>query len=326
VMAWGENEWGQLGNGTSRNHSDLPVAVSGLTDVTAVAAGTGHSLALLSNGTVVAWGSNQYGELGDGTEVESDVPVAVGGLSGVADIAAGGTHSLALLDDGRVMAWGSNVFGELGDGTFSGPQTCSEGAFQGSCSDVPVAVRSLRGVTAIAAGLGHSLALLGDGTVMAWGSNDSGELGDETVAGPETCIFGPNSSACSDVPVAVSRLSEVTAVAAGDFFSLGLGLRLPSQPAPTITQLQPKRGSAAGGTKVTITGTGFTGATAVKFGSVDATSFTVNSSKSITARSPAERPGTVEVTVTTANGTVTSPGHASAGSKRDHFTFKRRKR
>ncbi len=96
----------------------MPVAVSGLNGVTAIAAGLGHSLALLSNGTVMAWGSNEYGELGDRTKTESDVPVAVSGLSGVTAIAAGGIHSLALLSNGTVMAWGSNVFGELGDGTF----------------------------------------------------------------------------------------------------------------------------------------------------------------------------------------------------------------
>ncbi len=224
VMAWGENEWGQLGNGTRRNDSDVPVAVSGLSEVTAIAAGLGHSLALLSNGTVMAWGSNEYGELGNGTGTESDVPVAVSGLSEVTAVAAGGTHSLALLKNGTVTAWGSNIFGELGDETFGGPETCSEGGFEGSCSDVPVAVSRLSEVTAIAAGRYHNLALLKNGTVTAWGSNDSGELGDETSSGPETCIFGPNSSACSDVPVAVSGLSEVTAIAAGRLFQPGPGL------------------------------------------------------------------------------------------------------
>ena len=192
---------------------------------------------------------------------------------------------------------------------------------------MPVAVSGLGEVTAIAAGTYHSLALLSNGTVMAWGSNDSGELGDESFGGPETCIFGPNSSACSDVPVAVSGLSEVTAIAAGEFYSLGLGLRPPLAPVPTITKLMPNSGSAAGDTKVKITGRNLTGATAVRFGSTDATSFKVNSSTSITARSPADTPGTVEVTVTTPNGTVsaTDADGTSATSKRDHFTFRKRR-
>jgi IPT/TIG domain/Protein of unknown function (DUF642) len=85
---------------------------------------------------------------------------------------------------------------------------------------------------------------------------------------------------------------------------------------PTITKVSPKKGPIAGGTTVTITGTNFTGGTAVKFGSTNATSFTVNSAKSITAVSPAGTKGQVEVKVTT-------PGGISAASKKDHFKFKK---
>jgi plastocyanin len=89
-----------------------------------------------------------------------------------------------------------------------------------------------------------------------------------------------------------------------------------SSPPPTITKVSPKRGPAAGGTSVTITGTNFTGATGVNFGATKAASFTLNSATSITAVSPAEPPGRVEVTVTTPNGT-------SGASPKDHFTFKK---
>jgi hypothetical protein len=87
-----------------------------------------------------------------------------------------------------------------------------------------------------------------------------------------------------------------------------------SQPAPTVTNVSPSSGTTAGGTSVTITGTGFTGATAVSFGGTAATSYAVNSSTSITASSPAESAGTVDITVTTPNGT-------SATSTADQFTF-----
>ena len=131
-MAWGCNDSGQLGNGTTTD-SDVPVAVSGLGGVTAIAAGADHSLALLSDGTVMAWGYNGSGQLGNGTTTDSDVPVAVSGLSGtVTAIAGGGTHSLALLSDGTVMAWGRNGSGQLGNGTTTD-------------SHVPVAVSGLSG-------------------------------------------------------------------------------------------------------------------------------------------------------------------------------------
>jgi alpha-tubulin suppressor-like RCC1 family protein len=195
VFGWGEDAFGQLGDG-ALTQSDAPVITSGLNFVTAIAAGRYHSLALLSNGTVVAWGSNVSGQLGDGEEsAGSDVPLPVEGLEHVKAIAAGANQSLALLDNGIVMAWGANESGQLGDGNTEE-------------SDVPVPVKGLTGVTAIAAGGEHSLALLSDGKVMAWGEGEEGQLGDDATAN-------------SDVPVPV-RLAEVAAIAAGNEFSLAL--------------------------------------------------------------------------------------------------------
>lgn len=222
VMAWGANNSGQLGTGAFDSQtgevtgpeacvsnsgegtfpcSTMPVAVSGLTEVTALAAGTQSSFALLKNGTVMAWGSDEYGELGNSKATISISPVAVGGLSEVTAIAAGGNHVLALLKSGTVMAWGANTSGQLGDGNGTG-----------SYSDVPVAVGGLSEVVSIAAAGENSLAMLKDGTIMAWGANDVGQLGDGTSTGPETCEGGV---ACSRVPVAVNGISEATAIAAG---------------------------------------------------------------------------------------------------------------
>src|SRR4249920_149313 len=86
----------------------VPVAVRGLTGVTAIAAGGAHALARLSNGTVMAWGDNINGQLGNGTTTSSEVPVPVKGLTGVTAVSAGSLHSLALLSGGTVEAWGSN--------------------------------------------------------------------------------------------------------------------------------------------------------------------------------------------------------------------------
>jgi alpha-tubulin suppressor-like RCC1 family protein len=223
VMAWGNNSRGQLGDGTT-TESGVPVAVSGLSGVTAVSAGNDYSLALLKNGTVMAWGQNEEGVLGDGTTTKSDVPVAVSGLSEVTAISAS-TFSLALLKNGTVMAWGPSGDGELGGGTRTGPESC--GGF--ACSMTPVAVcaagetapctHDLSEVTAVSGDGDHSLALLKNGTVMAWGFNQYGQLGDGPNSGPEPCGGGIG---CSDVPVAVSGLSGATAVSAGFLHSLAL--------------------------------------------------------------------------------------------------------
>jgi alpha-tubulin suppressor-like RCC1 family protein len=294
VMGWGSNENGELGRGDSDWGEDVPAPVSGLSGVTAIAAGGDSGLALLSNGTVMAWGANELGELGNGTLTQSDVPVAVSGLSGVRTIAVGGA-SFALRDDGTVMTWGSNVSGQLGVGTLTGPSECRPLNF---CSTTPVAVNGLEHVTAIAAGGGQSLALLSDGTVAAWGLNWQGQLG-----------IGTTES--STLPIGVRELSQVTALAAGDDFSLAYGV--PGPPFPLVAGVAPNGGPSSGGTSVTITGSDFNEATAVKFGSTDAASFKVESDAEIVAVSP---PGTgaVDVTVETHEGTTpTTPA--------DEFAF-----
>ncbi len=182
VLAWGYNTDGELGDGDTTD-SDVPVSVKlpvG-TKVTAIAAGGYDSLALTSTGRVLAWGYNTDGELGDGGTANSDVPVKVklpvgtkvtaiaagGSLTGVGVIIAGPGHSLALTSTGRVLAWGYNTDGELGDGGTAN-------------SDVPVKVKLPLGtkVTAIAAGELHNLAATSTGTVLTWGGNNFGQLGD----------------------------------------------------------------------------------------------------------------------------------------------------
>jgi alpha-tubulin suppressor-like RCC1 family protein len=199
VAAWGDDTSGQLGNGAASADDDAenPVAVNGLAHVTQVSAGAEHSLALLSNGTVMAWGDNSHGELGDGTTTSSDVPVAVTGLTGVTAVSAGQEFSVAVLADGHVMTWGDGGNGQLGDGKTKD-------------SDVPVGVKGLTGVTAVSAGGEHALALEANGTAAAWGENLDGQLGN---GGP------PGSSA---VPVTVQGLTGAVAVSAGDQHSLAL--------------------------------------------------------------------------------------------------------
>src|SRR5581483_9098463 len=161
VWAWGANSVGQLGNGTT-NASATPVKVADLQNVTAIAAGAQFGLALLANGTVMAWGSNDWGQLGDGTTTDRHEPVAVSGLSGATAIAAGAQHALAVEGNGTAFSWGDNENDQLGDGQDVSTQ---------SLSDVPVQVSGLTTAVSVAAGEEHSVALLRNGTVMAWGDN-----------------------------------------------------------------------------------------------------------------------------------------------------------
>jgi alpha-tubulin suppressor-like RCC1 family protein len=98
------------------------VTVVGLTNALAIAAGYNHSLALVSNETVYAWGDNTYGQIGNGTTgtTGEPIPIQTVGLSNIVAIAAGEYHNLALKSDGTVWAWGYNSHGQLGDGTTTG--------------------------------------------------------------------------------------------------------------------------------------------------------------------------------------------------------------
>lgn len=118
IWTWGSNYYGQLGDGTTVDKSTIPVQVVGISDVIAIAAGSYHTVALKSVGTVWAWGQNTKGQLGSGTTGNSNTPLQVSGeLSNVTAVAAAANHTMALKSDGTAWTWGSNAFGQLGDGT-----------------------------------------------------------------------------------------------------------------------------------------------------------------------------------------------------------------
>jgi alpha-tubulin suppressor-like RCC1 family protein len=205
VLGWGINSGGELGNGTTTGPetceleacSTLPVAASGsLSEVASVSAGVVHSLAVLSSGTVMAWGLNFEGELGNGTTTSSSVPIKVSSITTATAASAGNEYSLALLKNGTVDAWGYNASGQLGNGTTTNSST-------------PVAVSGITEAIAISAGENHGLALLKNGKVMAWGNNASGQLGNGTTTN-------------SSVPVTVSGITEAVAVSAGGEYSLAV--------------------------------------------------------------------------------------------------------
>lgn len=217
AIAWGTNGSGQLGTNATGDRltpaqvNANPSGVLYRKPILAESAGGSHSLALLADGSVVAWGLNLNGQLGTNSTIQSLVPVAVA-ITGVpatkqvAVIAAGTAHSLALCSDGTLYAWGLNTNGQLGNNATAQ-------------SLVPVAINSFgalagQRVTGIAAGASHSLALLSDGTVVAWGLNSNGQLGN-------------NSTTQSLVPVAVNLSAAlagkaVSSIAAGAAHSLAL--------------------------------------------------------------------------------------------------------
>ena len=181
VYTWGLNQYGQLGNNTTIN-SRSPVAVQAAgtpmegKTIVQIAAGADHSLALDSGGALYAWGSNAYGQLGNGTTTNSSVPVAVKiagtPLAGktIVQIAAGANHNMVLTSDGAVYTWGWNYHGQLGNNTKTNSNTIVAVQTIGT----PIAGKK---IVKIAAGQGHSLALTDDGMVYTWGRNDTGQLG-----------------------------------------------------------------------------------------------------------------------------------------------------
>lgn len=169
VKCWGDNYYGQLGNGTFAT-SGTPVMVSGLRNVIALAAGAYHTCAVLSTGQAKCWGYNGYGELGNGTTTSSNIPVTVSFPSGQAiGITAGTVHSCAVMSGGSVQCWGSNSHGQLGNGNSSIP-----------FSATPATIPGLSFVGSIAAGAYHTCVLEVTATVYCWGYNALGQLGDGT--------------------------------------------------------------------------------------------------------------------------------------------------
>jgi alpha-tubulin suppressor-like RCC1 family protein len=221
VVAWGSNSNGQIGDNSSGNNRLVPTAVSGVTTVAAVAGGQNHSLALKTDGTLVAWGNNGTGQLGDGTQTQRLTPTPVSALSGVTSIGAGTGYSVAVRGvgaAGRLWAWGKNDVGQLGDGTLTQRLSAVSTGYAGleaSAGTRHVFARRMDGfawgtgandnrqlgvggVSArepvprrtiglveplrLTAGANHSAALTTDGSVLIWGNNQNGQLGTGSTA------------------------------------------------------------------------------------------------------------------------------------------------
>jgi alpha-tubulin suppressor-like RCC1 family protein len=235
VYTWGDNGGGQLGDGTRTRRSraapaaidnvvdvaagqsfilyarrdgsvwvsgvltngvqPLPTMVPGLSGVTRVFAAGQSAYAVTGAGQLYAWGINDHGQLGDGTTTNRTTPTLVRTISSpVREVSANEVHALAVTSDGRVWAWGRNTAGQLGNGSVA-----NENA---PILPTPTPVPGISAATSVAAGAGSSYALLADGTIVAWGSNAVGQLGDGTEVDHYT-------------PAPVRVLTNVQAIASG---------------------------------------------------------------------------------------------------------------
>jgi cysteine-rich repeat protein len=250
AKCWGSHNDGELGDGTpvTTAGKTTPVAVAGLSGAVQIAAGRTHTCALLGDGTVKCWGSNIYGQLGDGTVTPRLTPVLSTGLTGATSLGAGGYHTCALLAGGTMKCWGRNSEGQIGDNTVTqrtvptavgglttaaslgianmgyhscavltnGTANCWGYNTNGQLGDntvlnrkLPGAVLGLSGVASIAGGTAHTCAILKDGSAKCWGRNTEGQVGDTTLTERRT-------------PVAVTGGVNLAKIALGSYFTCAL--------------------------------------------------------------------------------------------------------
>ena len=208
LWMWGDNSYGQLGNGTL-NGSNIPVKT--MEDVAAVSCGGDHTAAVKTDGTLWTWGSNIYGQLGNGKETydnNSNVPVKV--MEDVAAVSCGSYFTAALKTDGSLWMWGMNSNGQIGNGK----------QYSGQYENNPQPVKVMEDVAAMSCGSGHVAAIKTDGSLWIWGSNRRGELGnggagnDTTYAGDVVIQTVP--ARLMDDVAAVSCGEQATAVIKAD--------------------------------------------------------------------------------------------------------------
>lgn len=199
VWSWGYDGYGQLGDDANYANQLVPVQVTGLTDVIAIAAGDNHGLALLNNGNVWAWGMDSYGQLGNNAEMaHQPTPVQVTGLPTCTAIAAGRFHSAVVSATGSMYAWGYDYYGQLGNDAANTNQP------------TPALVSGMTNAKAVACGGYHTLAVKADGSLWSWGYDGFGQLGDNPGTGTQY------------TPVPVPAITQVIAIAAGAYHSAAI--------------------------------------------------------------------------------------------------------
>jgi alpha-tubulin suppressor-like RCC1 family protein len=183
LWCWGNNDSGQIGNGSSGGNLAIPVQIMS-SGVVSVALGYAHTCAIKMDGSLWCWGNNSHGQLGDGTGGDSSLPNRIMS-AGVSEISLGGYHTCAIKMDSSLWCWGNNSHGQLGDGTNTDKNT-------------PVQIMP-SGVVAVALGNSHTCAIKQDGSLWCWGWNSFGQLG-----------YGTNTDKSLPVQIISSGVSSVS--------------------------------------------------------------------------------------------------------------------
>ena len=167
IWCWGGNDSGQVGNGTTNNVLYYPERIKEETKFVQISKKSSKCLGIDRKGNLWAWGSNYYGQLGDGTTTTKTSPVQIKKGTRFIKIASGVWNGYGIDEEGRLWGWGSNTAGQLGDGTTTE-------------RTIPVQIKGETKFTQISAGFGHRIAIDNEGNLWTWGINESGQLGDGT--------------------------------------------------------------------------------------------------------------------------------------------------
>ena len=168
LWAWGLNNNGQIGDGTT-NNSLTPIKIMNGTSFKEVSAGGNYSLAISEDGTLYAWGANEKGQLGTGNTTSLQTPTIASNIKfRKVETSLGEGHALAISQDDKLYVWGVNTYGQLGTGNTTSLQT-------------PTIIMSENTFKEISVGYDTSFAITEDGKLYAWGANGNGELGDGTI-------------------------------------------------------------------------------------------------------------------------------------------------
>ncbi len=181
LWVWGANDYGQIGNGSTSAHASTSIVVDGVSSWKVAVAGKQHSLAIREDDKLYAWGSREYGKIGDSGASSGNqlTPIQAGALNDTwIAIAAGDNHSLGIKSDHSLYAWGNNDHGQLG-GSITGGQSYNSPQLAGA------------GWQSVFAGNFHSLGVLDNGGIWAWGRNNRGQIGNgSTGASASANILG----------------------------------------------------------------------------------------------------------------------------------------
>jgi alpha-tubulin suppressor-like RCC1 family protein len=200
AYCWGDNFFGQLGDGTNVARA-TPVPVAGALRFAAVSAGSFHTCGVTTSGAAYCWGDNRNAQLGDGTTDRRATPVPIAGGLAFTTISAGHGHTCGVIPRGVAVCWGDDSSGQLGDGT----ATADHGLYR----PYPARVVGVRGFASVSAGNVHTCGVTTRGAAYCWGYNVWGQLGDGTTAQRAS-------------PVRVTGRLRFAVVDAGSYFSCGV--------------------------------------------------------------------------------------------------------